>query len=410
MEETALFDDNLQSTPVNPFKKEIQALETTRKRLVNLSTTNPFMTGDEFTTQNTDSMNENTSLDGTTIVKPQLYQSLNPFKSSNPFVNPNASAMPQGSNYYPNPFERDDVTHMQINCPQVGNTKKFSKPIKFPADYDGSQNLRDYLRHFKHCSVLNGWNEEESGVFLAAGLRGEAQKVLSGLSESESCCYKKIVDRLELRFGVETQRELHQARLHSRRQKDGESAQVLASDIRSMSSLAYQDLPQEAQERFAVQHFIDAIRDPDDRLRLRREKPKTIDSALSLACELEAFRLLDCQHQTGMAKIRAVEEPLQKDIDNLRQQILAQQQQLEKQNEILQKFISQTQDLKSPCPSKGEAPKPRPSTPGNSRIQCWNCKELGHIRSRCPHQSTYSGQRNMSGNGTWAPPKTQGDA
>jgi len=52
-------------------------------------------------------------------------------------------------------------------------------------------------------------------------------------------------------------------------------------------------LSPDTQQRFAVQHFIDVIKDQDDRLRLHREKPGTMDEALSMACELEAFCLLD---------------------------------------------------------------------------------------------------------------------
>ena len=102
------------------------------------------------------------------------------------------------------------------------------------------------------------------------------------LSDGDCRNYAKIVDKLELRFGVEKQRELHQARLHNGRQQENESVQALSADIRSMSTLAYQDLSPDTQERFAVQHFIDAIQDRDNRLRLRRDKPCTMDEALSL--------------------------------------------------------------------------------------------------------------------------------
>ena len=85
------------------------------------------------------------------------------------------------------------------------------------------------------------------------------------MSDSDCRNYTKIVDKLELRFGVEKQRELHQARLHNCRQQENESVQALAADIRSMSSLAYHI----TQERFAVQNFIDAIKDQEDRLCLR---------------------------------------------------------------------------------------------------------------------------------------------
>ena len=71
------------------------------------------------------------------------------------------------------------------------------KPVKNPADYDGTQSVRDYLRHFKRCSVVNGWIKEEAALFLSAGLRGEAQKVLNILSDTDCRNYKDIVDRLE---------------------------------------------------------------------------------------------------------------------------------------------------------------------------------------------------------------------
>ena len=107
-------------------------------------------------------------------------------------------------------------------------------------------------------------------MFLTASLRGDSRKLLSGLTELECKQYSKIVEQLQLRFGVEKQAELHQARLLNRRQFEGESLPMLATDIRSMVDLAYQDLGDPVQERFAVQHFIDTLYDKDDRLYLRR--------------------------------------------------------------------------------------------------------------------------------------------
>ena len=50
------------------------------------------------------------------------------------------------------------------------------------------------------------------------------------------------MERLQLSFGVEKQADQHQARLLSRRQFEGESLQMLATDIPSLVDLAYQDL------------------------------------------------------------------------------------------------------------------------------------------------------------------------
>ncbi|XP_068670989.1 uncharacterized protein [Montipora foliosa] len=228
--------------------------------------------------------------------------------------------------------------------------RNFLKPVKNPADYDGTQSLRDYLKHFERCSVVNGWNKEEAAVFLAASLRGEAQKVINGMSDSDCRNYGKIVDKLELRFGVEKQRELHQARLHNRRQQENESVQVLSADIWSMSTLAYQDFSPDTQERFAVQHFIDAIKDRDDRLRLRRDKPRTMDEALSLACELETFRLLERDRPRSSPKVCSVDEVqsepdlFQTQLEMLRSDLQAQQQRQETQQVVLQQ-LQELQEL-----------------------------------------------------------------
>ena len=169
-------------------------------------------------------------------------------------------------------------------------------------------------------------------MFLTVSLRGDSRKLLSGLTELECKPYSKIVERLQLRFGVEKQ--LRQARLLNRRQFEGESLPMLARDIRSMVDLAYQDLGVAVQERFAVQHFIDALYDKDDRLYLRREKPETLDQALSLARELESLRVLDYNNSFRRAdcKVRAMETErmqLQIQVDELERQIDYQQQQLE---------------------------------------------------------------------------------
>ena len=178
---------------------------------------------------------------------------------------------------------------------------------------------------------------------MTASLNGDSRKLLSGLTDAECRQYGKIVERLQLRFGVEKQAELHQARLLNRRQFEGESLQMLATDIRSMVDLAYQDVGAVIQERFAVQNFIDALNDKDDRLYLTREKPSTLDQALSLARELESLRLLDSNNSFRRAgsKVRAMETErtqLQMQVDRLRLQIEQQQQQLEAQENIIKQL------------------------------------------------------------------------
>lgn len=90
------------------------------------------------------------------------------------------------------------------------------------------------------------------------------------------------------------------------------------------------------QERFAVQHFIDALSEKN-RLYLRWENPSNLDETLSLARELESLLLLDSNSSFRWAgsKARAMETEqtqVQKQVDGLKNKIDQQQQQLEAQS------------------------------------------------------------------------------
>ena len=53
------------------------------------------------------------------------------------------------------------------SMPNTSFSRRFTKPIKLPDDYDGRTCLRDYLRHFDRCAVINGWKSEESAFFFS---------------------------------------------------------------------------------------------------------------------------------------------------------------------------------------------------------------------------------------------------
>lgn len=403
------------STPIkpgNPFKQDLEDLS-------------PFFVrsevgeSSEITAMETPRAKSNTT--------PRSSKSSNPFRSDDDSGFAETSAPTTSSLSSPlvtarstmflpsaNPFRRDEGVPNLEQASELMAERKIRKPVKLPEDFDSKQPLKEYLMHFERCALINGWNEEEKAMFLAASLRGESRKLLSGLTESEGRQYAKIVERLQLRFGVEKQAELHQARLLTRRQSEGESLQMLATDIRSLVDLAYQDLSTPVQERFAVQHFIDALTEKDDRLYLRREKPSTLDEALSLARELESLRLLDSNNSFRKAgsQVRAMETErtqLQMQVDGLKNKIDHQQQQLEAQESIitqLNDFLSRQMQSPSNHTIRNQG------SQGTQRRgwECWNCGERGHLRRECPKLRGRSASNQPSGNGNRVSSRSQEDA
>ena len=244
--------------------------------------------------------------------------------------------------------------------------------------------------HFERCSIVNSWNDEQKALFLTASLKGESRKLLSGMTEEYCRQYDKIVEKLEQRYGVEKQAELHQARLHNRRQIEGENLQTLATDIRFLVDLAYQDVGSNVQERFAVQHFIDALWERDDRMYLRREKPATLDEALSRARELESLRLLDTNNVVRKNKVRYIsneQSQLQQEVEQLRLKVAQQQLQLEAQQAIIKQL---SPSLGAQGRSGGTQNKAREM----EERECWKCGKKGHLKRHCDKERKPPAQGN----------------
>ena len=64
---------------------------------------------------------------------------------------------------------------------------------------------------------------------------------------------------------------------------------MLHQDIRRLMALAHPTLPQEARESIACDYYIDGLDDPDFALKVRERAPATLDEALRISLQLEAW-------------------------------------------------------------------------------------------------------------------------
>ena len=172
-----------------------------------------------------------------------------------------------------------------------------------PATFDGTGNWLDYKAHFEVCAQLNGWSEQEKGLYLAVSLRGQAQGVFGNIA-NRSHDYIELVKALEDRFAPPNQTELYRVQLRERRQKASESLSELGQDIRRLTNLAYPTAPSDLRETLAKEQFIDALVSSDMRLRIKQARPKNLNDAVRHAVELEAFNRAERQHLEGQGFIR----------------------------------------------------------------------------------------------------------
>ncbi|CAG2249603.1 unnamed protein product [Mytilus edulis] len=112
----------------------------------------------------------------------------------------------------------------------IRNTNSADKPshgrtrreIKL-ANYDGTSEWSDFKSHFDACAVINNWDDQEKGLYLATALRGQAQGVFSDLPTEKRMDYTTLIKALQERFSPPNQTELYRVQLKERRQKASES-------------------------------------------------------------------------------------------------------------------------------------------------------------------------------------------
>ncbi|GBO44866.1 hypothetical protein AVEN_108651-1 [Araneus ventricosus] len=143
---------------------------------------------------------------------------------------------------------------------------------------------------FDVVSSANGWNNHVKASQLVASLRGSAAEVLQGIPSDKLTDLMTIENALEARFGDSHLTQFYRTELKTRRQKPGESLQVLAADVERLMSLAYAECPQDVRDSLAAQYFVDAIRDEDTQHATRLMDAKDLKSALAYSMKYEAAK------------------------------------------------------------------------------------------------------------------------
>ena len=164
--------------------------------------------------------------------------------------------------------------------------------------YSGDSLWESYLAQFEITAQLNGWSDQQKAAFLATSLTGSALNVLTNLPPGRRDDYKTLVSALESRFGTTHRTELSRVRFKNRIKQTDESLATLADDLERLGRMAYPDASVDVQNVFSRDQLVDALPDEDMRLRIKQERPKTLQLALiRVSC---GARVVSASQQTSI--------------------------------------------------------------------------------------------------------------
>ena len=153
--------------------------------------------------------------------------------------------------------------------------------------YNGSTCLETFLAKFENCSEYLNWTVRDRLFHLKASLEGPAGQLLWNVPKDITV--DRLIELLRNRFGTENQAERYRAELRARKRQPNESLQSLYHDIAKLMSLAYPGQTGSLSEVVARDAFLEALDDPQLRIRILERDPKTLEDALHIACRREAL-------------------------------------------------------------------------------------------------------------------------
>ena len=286
-----------------------------------------------------------------------------------------------------------------------------------PMEYDGGDDLDDYLDHFEAIAEVQKWTVADKAYMLKARTTGKARSYIKKCETKTYAVYVKA-----LRKKLYEKKEQYVSDMKQMQQSEGETVGELAYRVGELAELAYGRQDEDAKTRSCRDAFIDALKDSHIRQMVRDLGPEDFDEAVSVAKRL-VF------NQKVEAKERRVDEkdaPKSKGKDKAAtvQSGAAEPDYVRQLADLTEKIKRLEAHSEKKKPHKDE-PKPRhdrkrdsPGRKPRGPPVCFHCQHMGHIQRYCPFKdgqrgpmpnsradvNPYQAQGNYQGQGMGAPP------
>ena len=156
--------------------------------------------------------------------------------------------------------DSDTDSSVDRYTPRHGNPRKHPKALRF----DGKTNWLSFKKKFDSYRKVMRWSEEESKDYLMWSLEGKALDFLTIIKiDLDKYSFRRIMKKLETRFGVKELTDTSKAKFHQAFQKQDESLEDLADRAMTLATPAFVDLPEDHLKKEVIARFCQGCTDKE---------------------------------------------------------------------------------------------------------------------------------------------------
>lgn len=331
---------------------------------------------------------------------------------------------------------------IQENMQRVNNAERpqyssFSNEVKLPP-FKGKEDWKVWVNRFEAVAERKGWSDETKLDNLLPKLEGKAGEfVFTQLPHQTLTSYKDLVKELNSRFRIVETRKTYAAKFSQRVQRQGETAEEFAAELKRLYAKAYKFRDQKTRQEDLVRRFLDGLRDSDARFEIEYNKePDDIDEAVFHAVNFVQTRHRSSSERSADRKFKkyarrasqesesssdgesedeskqkerayripATKETVQTVKTDRKMQTNASSDSkhpseseslkvLSEAKDMMQTLISQMQEFSKTSGNFTVRQQENKSNKGRNII-CFGCSQLGHVVRECPQRNNKTIYRN----------------
>lgn len=230
-----------------------------------------------------------------------------------------------------------------------------------------------FKRKFKSYRQVLNWSETESKDYLLWSLEGKALDFVTvSATKIERYSFRKIVKKLENRFGVQELKETSKAKFRQASQKPEESLEEWADRVMTLATPAFVDLPEHHLKQEAIAKFCQGCCDKDAAKQVCFEQPSTMEEALNLVKHHQYIsQAVDGKkhRKNTEASVNAVQPTSEARVEQLIASALK-----DFAKRLPKGFTTES------VPTKTEQ---KVDTDKKNSVRCFFCKRFGHMKKDC---------------------------